>query len=128
MASIHRFSERVIDYAERLADISDAAQRKRRGGTGPLTRWMVLPASGAALYAFARSEFFTRQAKGVLGEAKTIATGLPDDLMTAVRQTTANGANARGSSATRSSGTATSRRKSSARRRTAAKTRSSSSR
>jgi hypothetical protein len=125
MASIHRFSERVIDYAERLADISDAAQRKRRRGTGPLTRWMVLPVSGAALYAVARSEFFARQAKGVLGEAKTIATGLPDDLMTAVRQTTGNGANARGSSA---SGTATPRRKSSPRRRTAAKTRSSSSR
>jgi hypothetical protein len=128
MASIHRFSERVIDYAERLADISDAAQRKRRRGNGALARWMVLPVSGAALYAVARSEFFARQAKGVLDEAKTIASGLPDDLMTAVRQTTGNGANAQGSSATRSSSNATRRRKSSSRRRTASKTRSSSAR
>jgi hypothetical protein len=127
MTSIHRFSERVIDYAERFADISDAAQGKRRRGTGALTRWMVLPVSGAALYAVARSEFFARQAKGVLDEAKTIATGLPEDLMTAVRQTTGNGANARGTSAAGSS-TGTRRRKSSPRRRTASKTRSSSAR
>jgi hypothetical protein len=49
---------------------------------------VLLPAAGAGLYALVRSEFFSRQAKGVVEEAKTRATELPNDLMTAVRETT----------------------------------------
>jgi hypothetical protein len=37
------------------------------------TRWFVLPALGAGLYALVRSEFFTRHAKGVVEEARTAA-------------------------------------------------------
>jgi hypothetical protein len=50
----------------------------------------MLPASGAALYALVRSELFSRQAKGVLNDAKNLASDLPDDLMAAVRQSAVN--------------------------------------
>lgn len=86
MAGIHEFSEKVIDYATRLSDVADAAQGRRRSGGG-LVRWTVLPASGAALFALVRSDFFARQAKEVVSEAKTLASDLPDDLMGLVRQT-----------------------------------------
>jgi hypothetical protein len=89
MADIHRFSERMIDYAERLSNVADAAQgkrmaRRRNGVSG----WLLLPAAGAGLYAMVRSEFFSRQAKEVVDEAKTRASELPADLMKSVRQTT----------------------------------------
>jgi hypothetical protein len=123
MAGIHQFSERVIDYAERLDAMADAAKGKRRM-SGKLTRWMALPASGAAIYALVRSESFSRQAKDVLGGAKSAAADLPDDLLKAVRQSAgtvtntvsgSDGAAGRRSSAARSS----------ARRRTTARKRSS---
>lgn len=87
MASIHEFADQVIDYGERLSDMADAAQGKgiRRGSTG--TRWLILPAAGAGLFALVKSDFFTRQAKGVVQEAKTRASDLPDDLLSHVRQT-----------------------------------------
>lgn len=86
MADIHKLSDRVIDLAERMANVADAAQGKRRTGSTGMTRWIVLPAAGAALYGLVRTEFFTRQAKGVVDEAKTRASDLPNDLMTTVRQ------------------------------------------
>ena len=50
MAGIQRLSSHVIDYAERLSNMADAAEGKhQRGGT--MGRWLVLPASGAAVYA-----------------------------------------------------------------------------
>jgi hypothetical protein len=86
MADIHKLSEQVIDYAERAANVADAAKGKGKGdGSG--ARWLILPAAGAALYAFVKSDFFTRGAKVVAGEAKSRASELPDDLMKAVRQT-----------------------------------------
>ena len=109
MADIHKLSEQMIDFAERVADVGDAtggtrvrhgskalshqvinfAMRLRdvtdaaagrttfgrnglfadgAGGSGArgvvgTTRWFLLPAAGAGLYALARSEFFARQAK-----------------------------------------------------------------
>ena len=83
--SVHKFSEQVIDLAERLADVSDAAKGKgiRKGGT---TRWLILPAAGAGLYAFAASGSLKRHAKGVANQAKERASDLPDDLMGLVRQ------------------------------------------
>jgi hypothetical protein len=88
MADIHKFSERMIDYAERLSNVADAAQGKRmaRRGNG-ISGWLLLPAAGAGLYAMVRSEFFSRQAKEVVDEAKTRASELPADLMKSVRQT-----------------------------------------
>ena len=83
---VHKLSDQLIDLAERLADIADAAEGKgRRSALGK--RWLVLPAFGAGLYALVRSDFFARQAKGVVEEAKTRAADLPNDLMNAVRQT-----------------------------------------
>jgi hypothetical protein len=82
---VHKFSEQVIDLAERLADVADAANGKgiRKGGT---TRWLILPAAGAGLYAFATSGSLTRHAKGVVNQAKARASDLPDDLLGVVRQ------------------------------------------
>ena len=87
MAGIHKFSEHVIDLAERLEDVADAANGKgiRRGSFG--TRWLILPAAGAGLYALATSGSFSRKAKDVMDQAKTRASELPDDLMKGVRQT-----------------------------------------
>ena len=86
MPDIHKLSEQVIDYAERAADVADAAKGKgRANGSG--SRWLLLPAAGAALYALVRTDFFTQRAKEVAGEAKTRASELPEDLMKAVRQT-----------------------------------------
>lgn len=83
MAGIQEFSEKLITYATRLSDVADAAQGRRRSG-GSRLRWT---ASGVALLALVRSDFFARQAKGVVNEAKTLASDLPDDLMAVVRQT-----------------------------------------
>jgi hypothetical protein len=93
MAGIHELSEKVIDYATRLSDVADAAQGRRRSGGGRL-RWT---ASGVALLALVRSDFFARQAKEVVNEAKTLASDLPDDLMGVVRQTGASGSRTRAS-------------------------------
>jgi hypothetical protein len=86
MAGIQEFSEKVITYATRLSDVADAAQGRRRSG-GSRLRWT---ASGVALLALVRSDFFARQAKEVVNEAKTLASDLPDDLMAVVRQTGAS--------------------------------------
>jgi hypothetical protein len=129
MAGIHEFSEKVIDYATRLSDVADAAQGRRRSGSGVL-RWTVLPASGAALLALVRSDFFAQQAKEVMNEAKTFASDLPDDLMGVVRQTGASTSKTRASQtngSTRGSGTSVAksraRKASASRRRTSAPSR-----
>jgi hypothetical protein len=93
MADIHKFSKRVVDLAERLEDVADAANGKgiRRGSFG--TRWLILPAAGAGLYALATSGSFSRQAKGVMDQAKTRASELPDDLLSRIRQTSRKSTN-----------------------------------
>jgi hypothetical protein len=93
MAGIQEFSEKVITYATRLSDVADAAQGRRRSH-GSRLRWT---ASGVALLALVRSDFFERQAKEVVNEAKTLASDLPDDLMGVVRQTGASGSRPRAS-------------------------------
>jgi hypothetical protein len=121
MASIQKFSEYVIDYAERLSDVADAAQGKgSRRGSSTGTRWLVLPAAGAGLFALVKSDFFTRQAKGMVEEAKTRASDLPDDLLSHVRQTSQTSQTSRtGSPRTRTSSangtTSSARKRSSAR-------------
>ena len=88
MNGIHKFSAQVIDYAERLSDVADAAQGKNHRQAGSAKRWLLLPASGAALYAIVKSDAFSRQAKDVMDDAKTRAAELPEDLIGLVRQTT----------------------------------------
>ncbi len=104
MADIHKVSARMIDWAERMEDVSDAAKGKgiRRGSFG--TRWLILPAAGAGLYALATSGTFSRQAKDVMDQAKTRASELPEDLLGRIRQTTQKPAGGNGSPA-RKSGT-----------------------
>jgi hypothetical protein len=108
MDSIHRFSESVIDLAERLSNVADAAAgnpptKGRNGAAGTTTRWVILPAAGAGLFALAKSDFFTRQAKGVMDEAKTRASDLPNDLMKRVRQTAPKSTSQTSTSSQRSS-------------------------
>ena len=87
MDAVHKFSDQVIDLAERLSDIADAAEGKGRRSSSRGKRFVFLPAVGAGLYALIRSDFFARQAKDVVDEARTRAAELPNDLMKAVRQT-----------------------------------------
>ncbi len=116
MKGIHKFSAQVIDYAERLSDVADAAQGKNHQRAGSSTRWLLLPASGAALYALIKSDSFSRQAKDVIGDAKTRAAELPEDLIGLVRQTTERAPSQNGSTQSRPAA-----RKTTTRRRTARK-------
>jgi hypothetical protein len=109
MGAINKFSERVIDLAERLEDVADAAEGKGRRRSGSGARWLILPAAGAGLYALATNGSFSRQAKGVMDQAKTRATELPDDLMSRIRQQSSP------KSASRSGGQSARRKSSSAR-------------
>lgn len=124
MGSIHKFSQQVIDLAERLDDMAEAAKGKGQRGTTTTTRFVFLPAAGAALYAVAKSNFVTKRTKGVVRSAKTRASELPNDLLKAVRQTQKAPRNASSSTAGQRNNRST--RKSTARRTTARKTTSSS--
>jgi hypothetical protein len=90
MSDVSRFSERLIDVAERFADIVDAAEGKggRKGATG--ARWLILPAAGAAAYALATSSSsMARQTRGLMRRAKDRAVDLPDaDLFSRVKEVT----------------------------------------
>ena len=101
MNAVHKFSGQVIDVAERLSDIADAVEGKGRRSSARGARWVLLPAIGAGLYALIRSDFFARQAKGVVDEAKTRAADLPSDLMNAVRETSDERASGNGTGASR---------------------------
>lgn len=86
MADMNKFSEQVIDLAERFADITDAAQGKgNRKSMG--ARWLIIPAAGAGLYALGASGSFKHSAKKVMNQAKERASELPEDLMNRVQQT-----------------------------------------
>ena len=86
MADMNKFSEQVIDLAERFADITDAAQGKgNRKSMG--ARWLIIPAAGAGLYALGASGSFKRGARKVMSQAKERASELPEDLMKRVQQT-----------------------------------------
>ena len=87
MADVHEFSERVIDLAQRLENVADAANGKgNRGGSGISAKWLLLPAAGAGAYALMTNNSVGRRAKGVIDQAKTRAAELPDDLMNRARQ------------------------------------------
>jgi hypothetical protein len=90
MADMNRFSERLIDVAERFADIVDAAEGKGGRKSGAGARWLILPAAGAAAYALATSSSsLARQTRGLMRRAKDRATDLPDaDLFNRVKEVT----------------------------------------
>jgi hypothetical protein len=125
MTDINKLSEQMIDYAERLADVSDAAQGKgiRRGSTG--TRWVLLPMAGAAIYALATSDSLARRTKSAVQQAKSRATDLPEDLLNRVRQTSTttnqSKSRSRGQSRSRTAPSSSGRRTSSSRRRSSAR-------
>ncbi len=121
MAAVQKFSKRMIDYAERVAVMADAAEGKRRDNRIRLPRWLVLPASGAALYAVARSDLFTRGAKDLVDEARSRASDLNEELASRVRETVDGSASGDGAAETPSRQTASARRTSSARQRPARK-------
>jgi hypothetical protein len=85
MSDLKRISEQMINLGERLSDVVDAANGKGQRHGGGASRWVLLPAVGAGVYALARSEFMTRQAQGVVDEAKTRASDLPNELLNGVR-------------------------------------------
>jgi hypothetical protein len=89
MADMDKFSERLVELAERFADVTDAAQGRghRRGGKLS-ARWLILPAMGAGAYALGASGALTRQAKSVVNQAKDRASELPDDLLSLVHDAT----------------------------------------
>ena len=103
MADIYKFSDRVVDVGERLADVADAVRGKgNRNGTGG-RRWLLLPAAGAGLFALGASGSFRRQAREVIDGAKERASDLPEDLAGRVQQATGAASSKRGkTSASRS--------------------------
>jgi hypothetical protein len=115
MADIDRFSERVVDLAERFADVTDAAQGRGNRQGGIRARWFVLPAAAAGIYMLGASGSLRRQAGNVAKQAKNRATDLPDDLMSRVhrvtRKPTTSRVRANGRSTTSSSGRTRSRRR-----------------
>jgi hypothetical protein len=123
MSEINKFSEGLIDAAERFADVVDAAQGKGARKDVHVVRWLALPAAGAAAYALAvGGSSVARQTRGLMRRAKDRATDLPDtDLIEKVKEVTGNGRSASRSTAR----TQTQRRRPSQtrRRRTAASSR-----
>jgi hypothetical protein len=108
MADMDRFSERLVDLAERFADVTDAAQGRGNRQGGIRARWFVVPAAAAGIYMVGASGSLRRQAGNVAKQAKDRAADLPDDLMSrvhrATRKTTTSGARSNGRSTTRSTG------------------------
>lgn len=90
MADVNRFSEGLIDAAERFADIVDSAQGRGARKGGHSARWLLLPVAGASAYALATSSSAAaRKTRGFLSRAKDRATELPDaDLLERVKEAT----------------------------------------
>ena len=115
MADMDRFSERLVDLAERFADVTDAAQGRGNRQGGIRARWFVVPAAAAGIYMLGASGSLRRQAGNVAKQAKDRAADLPDDLMTRVHRATrknpSSGTRSNGRSTTRSTSRARSRRR-----------------
>jgi hypothetical protein len=90
MADLHRFSNGLIDLAERFADVVDAAQGRGARKAGGGAKWLILPAAGAGAYALATSSSsLARQTRKVMSRAKDRAADLPDDLFGRVKEVSA---------------------------------------
>ena len=101
MADIEKISKQMIDLAERLADVADAAKGKGIRSRSKGSRWVLLPAAGAGLYALATSGAVARRTKGAMEQAKARASDLPEDLLNRVRPPAASSASSGGGSTTR---------------------------
>jgi hypothetical protein len=90
MTDMSRFSERVVDVAERFADIVDAAEGKGGRKSRTDARWLILPAAGAAAYALATSgSRLARETRELMRRAKDHAADLPEtDLFDRVKEVT----------------------------------------
>jgi hypothetical protein len=90
MAEVNKFSEGLIDMAERFADVVDAAQGRGSRKAGYGAKWLILPAAGAGVYALATSSSaFARRTRKLMSRAKDRATDLPDsDLFGRVKEVT----------------------------------------
>jgi hypothetical protein len=90
MGDVNRFSEQLIDVAERFADVVDAAQGHGARKAGAGARWLILPAAGAAAYALATSSStVAKKTRGLMRRAKDSAADLPDtDLFDRVKEVT----------------------------------------
>jgi hypothetical protein len=87
MADVNRFSDGLIDMAERFADVVDAAQGRGARKAGAGAKWLLLPAAGAGAYALATSSSsLARRTRKVMSTAKDRATDLPDDLFGRVKE------------------------------------------
>jgi hypothetical protein len=117
MADVNRFSEGLIDVAERFADVVDSAQGRGARKDGHGAKWLILPAAGAAAYALATSSSsVARQTRKLMLRAKDRASELPDaDLFGRVKEVTGL---AEESSSGSGAGTQTARRNQNRRRRT----------
>jgi hypothetical protein len=106
MGDVNRFSEQLIDLAERFADVVDAAQGHGHRKAGPGAKWLVLPAAGAAAYALATSSSsLAKRTRGLMQQAKDRATDLPDsDLFDRVKDVTGVGEDGSSSKTQSSSG------------------------
>ena len=115
MADMDRFSERLVEMAERFADVTDAAQGRGNRQGGIRARWVALPAAAAGIYLLGASGSLRRQAGNVAKQAKDRAADLPDDLMSrvhqATRRPTTSGARSNGPSTRRSTGRTRSQRR-----------------
>jgi hypothetical protein len=91
MADVNRFSQGLIDAAERFADVVDSAQGKGARKSSSGAKWLILPAAGAAAYALVTSSSsVARQTRQLLLRAKDRASDLPDaDLFGRVKEVTA---------------------------------------
>jgi hypothetical protein len=115
MADIYKFSNRLVDTGERLADVADAVRGKgnRKGIGAP--RWLILPLAGAGLYALGTNGSFVRQAKSVFNRAKERASDMPEDLVGRVQQATGATDSSQKKTATTRSGSQRRRKTASAR-------------
>jgi hypothetical protein len=118
MADIDRFSERLVDLAERFADITDAAQGRGNRHGGLRARWFLVPAGAAGVYLLGASGSLRRQAGNVAKQAKDKAVDLPDDLMSRVHRATRKSPTSRAGSNGRSTTRSTGRTRSQRRRKT----------
>jgi len=118
MADIDRLSERLVDLAERFADVTDAAQGRGNRQGGIRARWLVVPAAAAGVYMLGASGSLRRQAGNVAKQAKDRASDLPDDLMSRVHRATRKTPTSRAGSNGRSTTRSTSRTRSRSRRTT----------
>ena len=89
MSTIDRVAERMLEAAERFADVTDAAQGRGRRGRGLRARWLVMSAAMAGVYLLGANRSFNRRARTVVGDAIDRASDLPEELMGRVRSAAA---------------------------------------